>query len=568
MQLCNWFTEDVKKFQSLFALPEHFNDSKINYSYNNVLSSLKKSNNKFKLNLTNSVNSTDEICIRTHKYKINFTDSQHLILQKYFSECYKIYNLCVDIWKEYNNVTTNWQLLKDVIFYYLYRNKINNPNNDITIDKALIIKELRKKQEEYNIENSKNQEIIKELKAKAKEKYNNEMKIYKEKIKENKKAINKIELKKPRLEKIKIDKIKKPPKQKGKTIKKPAPDDSLKAEIAEFCTNLINAKTKALEENTTFELNYKDINKIQTITVSNRAIGNKGIFSQELGKLDCNNYKKILKKYEIKKECKLQYDVFFNKYYLLVVFESEKIEIPNRKEIVALDPGEKIFQTFYSNELIGNLGDNMRIKILKWQRKIKKYQSALDKRENKNKKKLKNRKQVKSRIRKLYLKMKGYVNEVHKKSAKFLCENYNKIIIPEFNTKPMLSKNKIEKETEKIKTIQNKEEARVEVNKLKKRIRLSKSVKFVLNMQSHYKFKEYLKAYAKRYKTEVIVTDEAYTSQCCTKCGILSSEYVNREKKCKGCNYKINRDQNGSRNIYIKSVYNMPGVKARLANLF
>ena len=56
---------------------------------------------------------------------------------------------------------------------------------------------------------------------------------------------------------------------------------------------------------------------------------------------------------------------------------------------------------------------------------------------------------------------------------------------------------------------------------------------------------------------------------CCTKCGILSSEYNgNREKTCKGCNYKINRDYNGSRNIYLKSIYSMSGMKASLANLF
>jgi putative transposase len=87
-------------------------------------------------------------------------------------------------------------------------------------------------------------------------------------------------------------------------------------------------------------------------------------------------------------------------------------------------------------------------------------------------------------------------------------------------------------------------------------------------MQSHYKFKEYLKATAKRYRTVIYDVDESYTSQCCTICGILSKDYDNKRlKTCTCCKYKIDRDVNGSRNIYIKSICSMPGMKARLASL-
>ena len=131
----------------------------------------------------------------------------------------------------------------------------------------------------------------------------------------------------------------------------------------------------------------------------------------------------------------------------------------------------------------------------------------------------------------------------------------------------MISNNQIKLENEKIKKITNKNEAKKEVRKLNKKIKLSKSVKFVLSMQSHYKFKGYLKAIAKRYRTNVYEVDESYTSQCCTICGMLSKEYDNRIKQCKYCDIKIDRDANGSRNIYIKSICSMPGMKARLASL-
>jgi putative transposase len=83
-------------------------------------------------------------------------------------------------------------------------------------------------------------------------------------------------------------------------------------------------------------------------------------------------------------------------------------------------------------------------------------------------------------------------------------------------------------------------------------IGLSKNVKYVLSMQSHYRFKEYLKAKAKEYKTTIYDADESYTSMTCTKCGDQSKEYnKDRIKQCK-CGYKIDRDCNGSRNILLK----------------
>ncbi len=144
------------------------------------------------------------------------------------------------------------------------------------------------------------------------------------------------------------------------------------------------------------------------------------------------------------------------------------------------------------------------------------------------------------------------------------------LIVPlyKFKTKPMITKYQIKIENERIKKITNKQEAKKELRKLSKRIKLSSNIKFVLSSQSHYKFKEYLKAIAKRYRTNVYEVNESYTSQCCTLCGVLSKDYdKNRTKSCKCCGLKIDRDTNGSRNIYLKSICSMPGMKARQASL-
>jgi len=51
------------------------------------------------------------------------------------------------------------------------------------------------------------------------------------------------------MEKIKIDKLKKPLKERGEKIDKPAPDETLKAEIRDFCKNCkYNKETKKKRE--------------------------------------------------------------------------------------------------------------------------------------------------------------------------------------------------------------------------------------------------------------------------------------------------------------------------------
>lgn len=568
MKRCEWFDDKVLKIQK--NISNNFEVIHPPEKYKNVVTDLKISNCGFKFNLP-SVISEDIELIATHKYKINFNKDQQLILFQYFKECERLYNLCVDIWQEYKNMTSNYFIVKDVIFKYLYRQQ----NTDIDKIKNLIIVELKEKQRIFNIENEENQEKIALLKLEAKNKYKEEMIEYKKLKKINDKATVKIKLIKPKLEKIKIDKIKQPPKEKGKKIAKPAPDEPLKYEIKEFCKNLSNARQQAIDNkfydtvtkkinDDAFILKYKNISSTQTMFVSKRNIGLKGIYPNKLKELKCKNYKNILEKYEINKDCLLQYNFKLKNFYFLVVHEDKYIKskkLKNRNEIVSVDPGEKIFMYFYSTKYQGKIGDNMRIKILKTQRKIKKYQSIVKTKKNKQKKKIKNLSKIKKKLNQLYCKIKNYVNEIHKKGAKFLCENYENILVPKFETKPMISKYKITQEKNEIDKIKNdKEKAKQKLKELNKQIKLSNNVKFVLSMQSHYRFKEYLKQYAKKYRTIVHDVDESYTSQCCSFCGILSKEYNNkRVKTCISCKKEIDRDENGAKNIYLKCLNAMPG---------
>lgn len=127
-------------------------------------------------------------------------------------------------------------------------------------------------------------------------------------------------------------------------------------------------------------------------------------------------------------------------------------------------------------------------------------------------------------------------------------------MLPEFETRPMLSKTKRIKEYKRIHEIKEKTDAKIELKKLNKIINLSKEVKFVLNNLSHNKFKTFLKSKAEECGSAVYDVNESYTSQMCSKCGTLSEKYVNRIKECSKCKYKIDRDVNGSRNILLKYI--------------
>jgi putative transposase len=330
--------------------------------------------------------------------------------------------------------------------------------------------------------------------------------------------------------------------------KKPVPYDILTDEVRIALSNIKSCMTNLKNKNiNNFNINYRSFNlsNRRSILIPYKSITNKGIYSTILNKI--SNFDKLLKYIEdiknIKSDCRLVYDKITKKFLLYMPIYKDKRNIKNRNEIVALDPGEKIFQTYYSSNECGKIGENIRLIILKYQDKIKKYQRILKKNTNKNKKKLKNKITIKKKIRKYYQKIKNIVKDLHHKTAKYLCEKYDNIIIPKFETSKMI-KNK------NTNTNINKDE----MKRISKMNKLNKKVKFVLSNLSHFKFRQYLSYKCVEYDCQLLEVTEEYTSKCCSRCGFLSDNYEKREKICPYCNLKIDRDINGSRNILLKTL--------------
>ena len=323
---------------------------------------------------------------------------------------------------------------------------------------------------------------------------------------------------------------------------KPAPFDTLTDEIRAFCTNLASCYSNLANNNINhFQMTHKAFRYDYSLFISHKSITQKGLFPVLLRKQIMNNNIDIDK---IQSDCRLYYNGTTDKFYLKCPMYFTKKEVLNRNPICALDPGESIFMTFYGLESYGMIGEDIRKPILECEKRIRQLHRLLGQNLNREGNRIKNKKSIKKRIRKYYMKIRNKVNELHNQTALYLCKNYEKILIPKFETSKMV-KNKI---------IRNKENKTKEELKKYSRIgRLNGRVKFVLNNLSHYRFRQHLTNKGSEYGCEIIEVTEEYTSQLCPNCCKIEKKYEGRIKTCSKCNYKINRDISGSRMILIKN---------------
>jgi putative transposase len=175
--------------------------------------------------------------------------------------------------------------------------------------------------------------------------------------------------------------------------------------------------------------------------------------------------------------------------------------------------------TGISEEKVVKIGENC-------SNKLKTYFQRIDK-INKNKEIQNNKK---NKLEKKYnTKMSNLVDEMHWKTINYITKNYKTILIGNMSSKEIVSNNK--KNT---------------ISYMTKRIGLK--LKF-------YQFHQRLEYKCGTRKRNHKVINESYTSKMCSKCGNEDLD-LNSKKiyKCTSCNIKMDRDINGARGIFIKSI--------------
>ena len=204
----------------------------------------------------------------------------------------------------------------------------------------------------------------------------------------------------------------------------------------------------------------------------------------------------------------------------------------NGIRIVALDPGVRTFQTFYTPSgqcgKIGTCsGDDVNgssglEKIERLLKKIDKTISTLSKPDVLKSKKRRRLKRLK--YRKLD-QVKNVRNDFHRKTCVWLLRNFDIVLLPEFKAKTMVTS-------------------------------LTSKTCRAMYTWSHYAFKQRLLEMSQKYThKKVLIVNEAYTTRTCGNCFVVNDDVgVSKVFECVNCGLEADRDIHAARNILLRYV--------------
>ena len=279
-----------------------------------------------------------------------------------------------------------------------------------------------------------------------------------------------------------------------------------------------------------FSMNYKTKrDDKQVFFVNKHAVQHLNIFKRRLKKKSKIRTRRRYKNYhqaKIESDCIILKDTY--NWYILI--PKKKIHTYKKAPYTccSLDPGVRCFQTMYSPDgIIGKLGDGLSTEINKINKRIDLLKSIRTKI-----KKFKTKRNLHFRCFQLRTKIKNILNDFQWKLSNYLVKNFNVIVLPTFETQKMVSR-----------------------KLLSKKRRLSKKTNRMMINLSHYKFQEKMKYQCKKYKRKLLIVNESYTSKTCTSCGKLKNDLGSAKMyNCNDCGLCLDRDVNGARNIYIKTL--------------
>ena len=221
--------------------------------------------------------------------------------------------------------------------------------------------------------------------------------------------------------------------------------------------------------------------------------------------------------------CRLQ--MYHDRFYLYIPYIRE-VESTKTNRVCALDPGVRTFLTGYDPKYRSFEIGKENVHIYSKEKRIDALKSKLSKTTDIYKKA-----KLEKRIRNLYWKIGNCVSDLHHIASKWLVQNYDTILLPEFESQKMVDK------TNKKRTI-------------------GKSTARNMMTLAPYKFKDLLRHKCKIYNKKLVICTEEHTTKTCGNCGRLNHTIGSKKVfKCEFCcNYISDRDINAARNILIKNI--------------
>ena len=281
---------------------------------------------------------------------------------------------------------------------------------------------------------------------------------------------------------------------------------------------------------------FKKDGQIRRCKFRSRRDTKQSVFIPKTAIKDCGIYHTILGQSKLKEALPKDFSdgrltLAYGEYYLIVSEEVQPRQTDNQGRVVALDPGVRTFMTFISEDSYGYLGNDSNLQIQKLCFKLDKLISKMSKAPSAQKKRFrKAADRLKSQIQHM-------VKELHHKTAKFLAENFDVILLPSFESSKMVSKSR-------------------------RKIR-SKTVRQMLTL-SHYQFKKHLEWKAWELG-KVALTDinEAYTSKTVSWTGEIKQ--IGGSRIIKSADGRsMNRDLNGARGIFLRALVDTPWLRKHL----
>jgi putative transposase len=242
-------------------------------------------------------------------------------------------------------------------------------------------------------------------------------------------------------------------------------------------------------------------------------------------------------KHAVSRDCRLTLDPL-GRFHLCVPVPAERPPVAKpeaERTVVALDPGVRSFQYYYSPEVHGGYTEGAagfgrifshcqqldETVALKAQRPTTRFLQRT----------------YTAQCWRLRQRIRNLVDEAHKKVALDLTRRFDTVLIPDFKTKQMAQR-------------------RGREDGLPRTIR-SKTARSMLTW-AHYRFRTFLTHKALERGKEVVVVTEEYTSKTCGACGHMNAKFSSKVFKCAACGIEMDRDANGARNIFLKHI-EVPG---------
>ena len=209
-----------------------------------------------------------------------------------------------------------------------------------------------------------------------------------------------------------------------------------------------------------------------------------------------------------------------NKYFICIPMPAPVLK-PSKDNLLVIDPGYRTCFTGinFRDNVLEEIGNSVSEKIslkLAYVNKLRRKVALATRHRT--------RYHLKRLLIKASQKVSNLIDDLHKASAKYMCENFSTILIPKLNFHTFLN--------------------------------VSKKTKSMAARVSHCRFVDCLINKSKQYTNcNVFVVDEAYTSKTCSRCGHMHYKLgPSKVFVCPKCNVTLGRDENAVYNILMKAL--------------